>query len=61
MAALRNHLEAVLLLDAVRGVVLSAMLVGVGKRYRTRDEVQKTIYQHDAKFLAVSGENSKLP
>ncbi|MFA0928399.1 methyl-accepting chemotaxis protein [Pseudomonas syringae pv. tagetis] len=61
MAALRNHLEADMMHDALRADVLSAMLVGLGKSDSTRDEVQKSIDEHAAHFRAVLGDNLKLP
>ncbi|RMV71912.1 Histidine kinase, HAMP region: chemotaxis sensory transducer [Pseudomonas caricapapayae] len=61
MTALRNHLEADMMHDALRADVLSAMLVGLGKSDSTRDEVQKSLDEHAAHFRAVLGDNLKLP
>ncbi|VVP67214.1 hypothetical protein PS918_00534 [Pseudomonas fluorescens] len=61
MAALRNHLEADMMHDALRADVLSAMLVGLGKSTSSQAEVRSSIDEHTAHFRAVLGENLKLP
>nr|WP_163913881.1 methyl-accepting chemotaxis protein [Pseudomonas frederiksbergensis] len=60
-AALRNHLEADMMHDALRSDVLSAMLVGLGKSTSTKAEVRSSIEEHAARFREVVGENLKLP
>ncbi|GFM82582.1 histidine kinase [Pseudomonas cichorii] len=61
MTALRNHLEADMMHDALRADVLSAMLVGLGKSDSTKDEVRSSIAEHAALFRKVLDENLKLP
>ncbi|MGF6108995.1 methyl-accepting chemotaxis protein [Pseudomonas sp. ADAK2] len=61
MAALRNHLEADMMHDALRADVLSAMLVGLGKSTSSKDEVRSSIEEHATRFREVLGENLKLP
>ncbi len=61
MAALRNHLEADMMHDALRADVLSAMLVGLGKSTSSKAEVHSSIEEHAARFREVVGENLKLP
>jgi methyl-accepting chemotaxis protein len=46
MTALRNHLEADMMHDALRADVLSAMLVGLGKSTSTNAEVRSSIEEH---------------
>ncbi|KAI2669234.1 MCP four helix bundle domain-containing protein, partial [Pseudomonas sp. TNT3] len=61
MAALRNHLEADMMHDALRADVLSAMLVGLGKSTSSKAEVRSSIDEHAARFREVLGNNLKLP
>ena len=61
MTALRNHLEADMMHDALRADVLSAMLVGLGKSTSSQAEVRSSIEEHAAHFREVLGENLKLP
>jgi methyl-accepting chemotaxis protein len=61
MAALRNHLEADMMHDALRADVLSAMLVGLGKSTSSKAEVRSSIDEHAAHFREVLGNNLKLP
>ena len=61
MTALRNHLEADMMHDALRADVLSAMLVGLGKSTSSKAEVRSSIDEHAAHFREVLGDNLKLP
>ncbi|PVZ55249.1 methyl-accepting chemotaxis protein [Pseudomonas sp. B1(2018)] len=61
MAALRNHLEADMMHDALRADVLSAMLVGLNKSTSSKAEVRSSIEEHAQRFRDVLGENLKLP
>nr|WP_264082389.1 methyl-accepting chemotaxis protein [Pseudomonas ekonensis] len=61
MSALRNHLEADMMHDALRADVFSAMLTGLGKSTSTADEVRQSVNEHAAHFREVLGENLKLP
>ena len=61
MAALRNHLEADMMHDALRADVLSAMLVGLNKSTSSKTEVRSSIEEHAQRFRDVLGENLKLP
>ncbi|UQS17399.1 methyl-accepting chemotaxis protein [Pseudomonas sp. HS6] len=61
MSALRNHMEADMMHDALRADVYSAMLVGLGKSTSTADEVRSSVEEHAAHFREVLGENLKLP
>ncbi len=61
MSALRNHMEADMMHDALRADVYSAMLVGLGKGAGTADEVRRSVEEHAAHFREVLGENLKLP
>jgi methyl-accepting chemotaxis protein len=61
MTALRNHLEADMMHDALRADVLSAMVVGLGKSTSSKAEVRSSIEEHAAHFREVLGENLKLP
>ena len=61
MAALRNHLEADMMHDALRADVLSAMLEGFGKSASTKAEVTSSIKEHSEHFREVLGDNLKLP
>jgi methyl-accepting chemotaxis protein len=61
MTALRNHLEADMMHDALRADVLSAMVVGLGKSTSSKAEVHSSIEEHAAHFREVLGENLKLP
>ena len=61
MTALRNHLEADMMHDALRADVLSAMMVGLGKSTSSKAEVHSSIEEHARHFREVLGENFKLP
>ncbi|MBX8574795.1 methyl-accepting chemotaxis protein [Pseudomonas cichorii] len=61
MTALRNHLEADMMHDALRADVLSAILVGLGQSDSSKDEVRSSIAEHAALFRKVLGENLNLP
>ncbi|MDR6927042.1 methyl-accepting chemotaxis protein [Pseudomonas sp. BE134] len=61
MTALRNHLEADMMHDALRADVLSAMMVGLGKSTSSNAEVHSSIEEHARHFREVLGENFKLP
>lgn len=61
MAALRNHLEADMMHDALRADVLSAMLVGLGKSVSSKAEVRSSIDEHAAHLREVLGDNLELP
>lgn len=61
MTALRNHMEADMMHDALRADVLSAMLVGLGKSNSSKAEVRSSIEEHTAHFREVLGDNLKLP
>ncbi|MDF9773832.1 methyl-accepting chemotaxis protein [Pseudomonas baetica] len=61
MAALRNHLEADMMHDALRADVMSAMLVGLNKSTSSKAEVRSSIEEHTQRFREVLGENLKLP
>ena len=61
MSALRNHMEADMMHDALRADVYSAMLVGLGKSTSTAAEVRASIDEHAGHFRAVLEENIKLP
>jgi len=61
MTALRNHLEADMMHDALRADVLSAMVVGLGKSTSSKAEVHSSIEEHARHFREVLGENLKLP
>ena len=61
MAALRNHLEADMMHDALRADVMSAMLVGLNKSTSSKAEVRSSIAEHTQRFREVLGENLKLP
>jgi methyl-accepting chemotaxis protein len=61
MAALRNHLEADMMHDALRADVMSAMLVGLGKSASSKGDVSSSIEEHAKHFRDVLGDNFKLP
>jgi methyl-accepting chemotaxis protein len=61
MTALRNHLEADMMHDALRADVLSAMLVGLGKSTSSKAEVRSSLEEHAAHFREMLGDNLKLP
>uniref|UniRef100_UPI0030D7A5B5 methyl-accepting chemotaxis protein n=2 Tax=Pseudomonas TaxID=286 RepID=UPI0030D7A5B5 len=61
MSALRNHMEADMMHDALRADVYSAMLVGLGKSADTAAEVRDSINEHAGHFREVLDENLKLP
>jgi methyl-accepting chemotaxis protein len=61
MTALRNHMEADMMHDALRADVYSALLVGLGKSTGTAAEVRDSINEHATHFREVLDENLKLP
>lgn len=61
MSALRNHMEADMMHDALRSDVLSAILVGMDKSDSSRDEVLAALNEHAAHFSKVLSDNFKLP
>jgi methyl-accepting chemotaxis protein len=61
MSALRNHMEADMMHDALRADVYSAMLVGLGKSTSTAAEARSSIEEHARHFREVLEENLKLP
>ncbi len=61
MSALRNHLEADMMHDALRADVLSAMLVGLGKSTSSQAEVRSSLEEHTGHFRQMLGDNLKLP
>nr|WP_207196990.1 MULTISPECIES: methyl-accepting chemotaxis protein [unclassified Pseudomonas] len=61
MSALRNHMEADMMHDALRADVYSAMLVGLGKSTGTAAEVRDSINEHAGHFREVLDDNLKLP
>ena len=61
MSALRNHMEADMMHDALRADVYSAMLVGLGKSSSTAAQVRDSLTEHAGHFHQVLGDNLKLP
>jgi methyl-accepting chemotaxis protein len=61
MSALRNHMEADMMHDALRADVYSAMLVGLDKSTSTAEEVRASIDEHAGHFRQVLEANLKLP
>ncbi|VVO52255.1 hypothetical protein PS865_00347 [Pseudomonas fluorescens] len=61
MSALRNHMEADMMHDALRADVYSAMLVGLGKSTATATEVRDSLAEHAGHFREVLDDNLKLP
>nr|WP_178131305.1 methyl-accepting chemotaxis protein [Pseudomonas sp. C1C7] len=61
MSALRNHLEADMMHDALRADVLSAMLVGLDKSTSSKADVRGSLEEHAAHFRQMLGDNLKLP
>ncbi|MGE8069186.1 MCP four helix bundle domain-containing protein, partial [Pseudomonas sp. NPDC089569] len=61
MSALRNHLEADMMHDALRADVLAAMLVGLGKSTASKAEVRSSIEEHTGHFRQMLADNLKLP
>ena len=61
MSALRNHMEADMMHDALRADVYSAMLVGLGKSTGTAAEVRDSLAEHAGHFREVLDDNLKLP
>ncbi|MEK1941976.1 MAG: methyl-accepting chemotaxis protein, partial [Pseudomonas sp.] len=59
--ALRNHMEADMMHDALRADVLAAMLVGLGKSSTTAAEARSSLEEHAGHFREVLAENLKLP
>ena len=59
--ALRNHMEADMMHDALRADVLAAMLVGLGKSATTAQEARASLEEHAGHFRDVLAENLKLP
>ena len=56
MSALRNHLEADMMHDALRADVLSAMLVGLGKSTSGQAEVRNSLEEHTGHFRETRGQ-----
>ena len=61
LTALRNHLEADMMHDALRADVLSALLVGLNKSPSSADEVRSSLQEHAARFRKVLEANQQLP
>ncbi len=61
LTALRNHLEADMMHDALRADVLSAMLVGLGKNSMSKADAQRDTDEHAAHFREMLDDNLKLP
>ncbi|MES2819352.1 MAG: methyl-accepting chemotaxis protein [Pseudomonadota bacterium] len=61
LAALRNHLDADMMHDALRADVLSALLVGLGKSETGPEQARSELNEHAARFRQVLGDNLKLP
>ncbi|MBX9755066.1 MAG: methyl-accepting chemotaxis protein, partial [Pseudomonadaceae bacterium] len=59
LTALRNHLDADMMHDALRADVLSALLVGLGKSSSSSDEVRSSIQEHAARFRQTLGDNQQ--
>ncbi len=59
--ALRNHMEADMMHDALRADVLEAMLVGLGKSTTSAAEAQASLAEHAGHFREVLAANMKLP
>jgi methyl-accepting chemotaxis protein len=59
--ALRNHMEADMMHDALRADVLAAMLVGLGKSPTSAQEARSSLEEHAGHFREVLTENLKLP
>jgi methyl-accepting chemotaxis protein len=60
MTALRNHMEADMMHDALRADVLSSMLVGLGKSTSSQAEVRSSIDEHAGHFREVLAANLQL-
>lgn len=61
LTALRNHLEADMMHDALRADAFSALLVGLGKSPSSTDEVRSSLQEHAARFRKVLEANQQLP
>lgn len=61
MLALRNHLQADMMHDALRGDLLSALLAGGKKDLSARPEVEKDLNEHIAEFKEALHNNELLP
>src|SRR3990167_8387304 len=61
LTALRNHLEADMMHDALRADAFSALLVGLGKSPSSADEVRSSLQEHAARFRRVLEANQQLP
>ena len=61
LTALRNHLEADMMHDALRADAFSALLVGLGKSPSSADEVRSSLQEHAARFRKVLEANQQLP
>jgi methyl-accepting chemotaxis protein len=60
LSALRNHLDADMMHDALRADVLAALLVGLGKSPTSPDEVRSSIQEHAEHFRQALTENQQL-
>ena len=60
LTALRNHLDADMMHDALRADVLSALLVGLGKSSSSSDEVRSSIQEHAERFRQTLSDNQQL-
>jgi methyl-accepting chemotaxis protein len=61
MLALRNHMEADMMHDALRADVLAAMLAGGKKQLEQKNAALKDLAEHTKKFGDVLNENEALP
>jgi methyl-accepting chemotaxis protein len=60
LSALRNHLDADMMHDALRADVLSALLVGLGKSPSSPDEVRSSTQEHAERFRQTLTDNQRL-
>ena len=60
LAAMRNHLEADMMHDALRGDVLSALYAAANNDLGQKAEIQASLAEHLATFKAKIEENNKL-
>ena len=61
LTALRNHLEADMMHDALRADVFSALLVGLGKSPSNASEVRDSLAEHAEHLRSVVAANQQLP
>ena len=59
--AQRNHLEADMMHDALRGDVLAALLAAAQNNVSAIDAIQKDLQEHSATFRSKLAENVALP